>query len=63
MVEAISHIHTLGYSHDELTIDSFSIFDEINSTPFIKLTDIRSIFQFMYPKNSILYEPPNSHSH
>lgn len=60
MVEAISSIHKLGYSHDELNIDSFSVFDEINSTPFIKLTDIRSIYQFMYPKNSILYEPPNS---
>ncbi|CAD8079830.1 unnamed protein product [Paramecium primaurelia] len=62
MVEAIAYIHQLGYSHDELTIDSFSIFDD-TSTPFIKLSEIRSIYQFMYPKNSLHYEPPNSPNH
>ncbi|CAD8133120.1 unnamed protein product [Paramecium pentaurelia] len=62
MVEALAYVHQLGYSHDELTIDSFSIFDDF-STPFIKLSEIRSIYQFMYPKNSVLYEPPNSPNH
>ncbi|CAD8128027.1 unnamed protein product [Paramecium sonneborni] len=62
MVEALAYVHKLGYSHDELTIDSFSVFDD-SSTPFIKLSDIRSIYQFMYPKNSLLYEPPNSSNH
>ncbi|CAD8193259.1 unnamed protein product [Paramecium octaurelia] len=62
MVEALAYVHQLGYSHDELTIDSFSVFDD-SSTPFIKLSDIRSIYQFMYPKNSLLYEPPNSPNH
>ncbi|CAK67691.1 unnamed protein product (macronuclear) [Paramecium tetraurelia] len=62
MVEALAYVHSLGYSHDELTIDSFSVFDD-SSTPFIKLSEIRSIYQFMYPKNSLLYEPPNSPNH
>ncbi|CAD8193897.1 unnamed protein product [Paramecium octaurelia] len=62
MVEALAYVHSLGYSHDELTIDSFSVFDD-SSTPFIKLSEIRSIYQFMYPKDSILYEPPNSPNH
>lgn len=43
MIEALAYIHNLGLSHDELTIDCFSVFDD-SSTPFIKLSDIRSIY-------------------
>lgn len=43
MIESLAYIHSLGLSHDELTISSFSIFDD-SSTPFIKLSDIRSIY-------------------
>ena len=43
MIEALAYVHQQGLSHDELTIDSFSIFDD-TSTPFIKLSEIRSIY-------------------
>ncbi|CAD8119689.1 unnamed protein product [Paramecium sonneborni] len=57
MVDALAYIHSLGLSHDELTIDSFSVFDD-SSTPYIKLTDIRSIYQLMYPKEAHFYQDP-----
>ncbi|CAK57164.1 unnamed protein product (macronuclear) [Paramecium tetraurelia] len=62
MIEALAYVHSLGLSHDELTIDSFSVFDD-SSTPFIKLSDIRSIYQLMYPKEAQQYEdrPPQKH--
>ncbi|CAD8208606.1 unnamed protein product [Paramecium pentaurelia] len=62
MIEALAYIHSLGLSHDELTIDSFSIFDD-SSTPFIKLSNIRSIYQLIYPKNAHLYEDPLQSKH
>ncbi|CAD8124329.1 unnamed protein product [Paramecium sonneborni] len=60
MVEALEYIHSLGLSHDELTINSFSVFDD-SSTPYIKLSDIRSIYQLMYSKEADLYQDPHSH--
>lgn len=62
MIDALAYIHSLGLSHDELTIDSFSIFDD-STTPFVKLTDIRSVYQFVYNKNTLHYEPPESSNH
>ncbi|CAD8206192.1 unnamed protein product [Paramecium pentaurelia] len=62
MIEALAYIHSQGLSHDELTIDSFSVFDD-SSTPFIKLSDIRSIYQLMYPKEAHLYSDPLSQKH
>ncbi|CAD8206209.1 unnamed protein product [Paramecium octaurelia] len=62
MIEALAYVHSLGLSHDELTIDSFSVFDD-SSTPFIKLSDIRSIYQLMHPKEAQQYEDPLSQKH
>ncbi|CAK65514.1 unnamed protein product (macronuclear) [Paramecium tetraurelia] len=62
MIEALGYIHSLGLSHDELTIHSFSVFDD-SSTPFIKLSDVRSIYQLMYLKEAQYYEDPISSKH
>ncbi|CAD8179570.1 unnamed protein product [Paramecium octaurelia] len=62
MIEALGYIHSLGLSHDELTINSFSVFDD-SSTPFIKLSDVRSIYQLMYLKEAQCYEDPISSKH
>lgn len=44
MIDSIAYLHSKGLSHDELTIDSFSLFNNDINIPFVKLTDIRSIY-------------------